>query len=457
VYYFLNNRSVSRLPLPPGPKALPLLGNALDLPSTREYLKYAEWGKQYGDVTHVAALGKHIIVLNSIKACNELLDQRSAIYSDRPSLPMIEEPRWAFTAMRYSKRWKRHRRLFTQYLNPATITGEFAERQVSSTHMLLRLLHSDPKNMKQHMIYAAANLLLGIAYGYTVQSGSDPLVELSAEVGANMTEGFQPKYLVNIFPILKHVPIWFPGAGFKRFAQLKTAPLVRRCLNEPFDEAVQKIAAGKASTSLIRQALVERTEGHDNSTLEEDIKQVAATMYAAGSDTIVAILHALILQIILHPEIQARGQKELDSVLGSPDSPGFRLPTWEDRSRTPYIEALVKEILRWNPAIGTGGPHAVMQEDEYRGWRIPKGSIVFPNAYGILRSEEYYKEPGVFRPERFLGDNPEPDPAISGVFGFGRRVCPGRLMAENMLWLETACLLSAFTFKHEKDQNGQDV
>ncbi|KIJ57253.1 hypothetical protein M422DRAFT_149956 [Sphaerobolus stellatus SS14] len=458
-YYLLKDRH--KLPLPPGPKSLPLIGNAFDLPSSHEYLKYADWGNKYGDVVHVTALGKHIIILNSIKACVDLLEQRSAIYSDRPSLPMIHEPTlmdagWSFPAMRYSKRWKRHRRLFTHHLNPTAITQVFSERQMSAARMLLRLLVSNPNTLKKNLMYFSANLLLGIAYGYTVQSGHDPIVELAEETMAKLTEGFQPKYLVNVFPIMKYIPTWFPGAGWKRFAQYECRPLSHRLVNEPFNEALEKIAIGKASVSFIQQALTDRDEGHDPNA-EEDIKQVATAMYGAGSDTTVAVIYALILQLILHPDIQQRAQLELDSIVGSPDSPEFRLPTWEDRPRTPYLEALIKEILRWNPPAGSGFPHSAMKDDIYRGWRIPKGSLIFPNAWGLLRSEEYYKEPNIFRPERFLGENPEPDPSISGTFGFGRRVCPGRLLAENTLWLESACLLSAFNFSHAKDQIGRNI
>ena len=141
----------------------------------------------------------------------------------------------------------------------------------------------------------------------------------------------------------------------------------------------------------------------------------------AGSDTTAVVLHALLLQLVIHPEIQRRAQAEIDSIVGSSDSPLFRLPNSEDRVHTPYINALLKEILRWNPGTGTGVPHAVTQEDEYRGWRIPKGSIVVANAWGLLREGNAYKDPHIFRPERFLGENPEPDPSISGAFGFGRR------------------------------------
>jgi len=89
---FFRRAKKSDLPLPPGPKGLPLLKNLLDLPSTREYETYTEWGKIYGDVIFVQALNKKILILNSVKAAVDLLDKKSAIYSDRPYVPMIHDP-----------------------------------------------------------------------------------------------------------------------------------------------------------------------------------------------------------------------------------------------------------------------------------------------------------------------------------------------------------------------------
>lgn len=82
-------RSASHYPLPPGPQPLPLLGNALDMPKDYWWLKFAEWSKQYGDVVHLNVLGQHIVILDSVEATKELLDRRSAIYSDRPHMPMV--------------------------------------------------------------------------------------------------------------------------------------------------------------------------------------------------------------------------------------------------------------------------------------------------------------------------------------------------------------------------------
>lgn len=128
--------------------------------------------------------------------------------------------------------------------------------------------------------------------------------------------------------------------------------------------------------------------------------------------------------MILNPYIQRRAQAELDTVIGPPDSPSFRLPTFKDRSQLPYIEALIKESLRWHPSAPSGAPHVSMEEDEYRGWRIPKGSIIVANAWGMLRDEKVYTDPYTFSPERFLATkerSAEPDPSVCGVFGFGKR------------------------------------
>ncbi|KAJ7252464.1 hypothetical protein C8J57DRAFT_1237831 [Mycena rebaudengoi] len=78
------NRRPSHLPLPPGPKKLPLFGNLFGLPSKFEWETYAKWSKELGsDIIHLSVAGKSIIILASVDVVFDLLDQRSAVYSDR--------------------------------------------------------------------------------------------------------------------------------------------------------------------------------------------------------------------------------------------------------------------------------------------------------------------------------------------------------------------------------------
>ena len=78
----------------------------------------------------------------------------------------------------------------------------------------------------------------------------------------------------------------------------------------------------------------------------------------------------------LYPEIQRRAQEEIDTVIGND-----RLPSLSDRGSLPYTEAIVLELLRWQPVIPLGVPHRCSQDDEYNGYLIPKDSIIMPNQW----------------------------------------------------------------------------
>lgn len=76
--------------------------------------------------------------------------------------------------------------------------------------------------------------------------------------------------------------------------------------------------------------------------------------------------------MILHPEVQKKAHEELDRVIGN-----GRLPTYEDRDSLPYIEAVVREVLRWRPIVPLGLPHATSFDDIYNGHFIPRGANSF--------------------------------------------------------------------------------
>lgn len=82
------------------------------------------------------------------------------------------------------------------------------------------------------------------------------------------------------------------------------------------------------------------------------------------------------LAMSVFPEVQKKAEEELDRVIGS-----HRLPVSEDRDNLPYIMAVMKETHRWHSVAPLGVPHSSTSEDTYRGYRIPKGSIMFYNIW----------------------------------------------------------------------------
>lgn len=90
-------------------------------------------------------------------------------------------------------------------------------------------------------------------------------------------------------------------------------------------------------------------------------------------------LESFLLAMVHFPKVQKTAQAELVAVLGD-----NRLPDFADRESLPYLDALVKELYRWNPVVPTAVPHKLMEDDVYNGYFIPKGTIVFGNAWCVV-------------------------------------------------------------------------
>jgi cytochrome P450 len=165
-------------------------------------------------------------------------------------------------------------------------------------------------------------------------------------------------------------------------------------------------------------------------------------------------MSSLFVALILYPEVQKRAQAQIDSVVSRD-----RLPTFEDRSRLPYIEAICKELLRWQVGLPLGFPHASTQDCVYRGFFIPKGSITIANSWAILHNPDLYPDPETFKPERFLNEDGtfRDDPTISLAFGAGKRICPGRHLVNTILFIVTARVLSVFNITKARDENGHEI
>ncbi|KAJ7771576.1 cytochrome P450 [Mycena metata] len=441
--YFLQvNRS--KLPLPPGPKKLPLVGNLFDMPKSFEWITYMEWARKFNsDILHLNVVGTSIIVLSTAEAANELLEKRASIYSDRPRFRMVNDLMgWDFALafMKYGDHWRAHRRLFHEVFN-AVAAQSFRPKEREVTNELLYDFLQDPEHdVLDHLRHMAAKFVMSVAYGLEIQRSNDPYVELADKAVEGLVTAVVPgRFLVDSMPFLKYVPAWVPGAGFQRKAE-EWRRLARGMLEKPYAEAKAKIASGNPqhSFTLDGQRMVENSdENIDKAYLAQVVQATAGTMYTAGTGTTVK-----------------KAQAEIDAVVGQD-----RFPDFDDEASLPYVTACMKESLRWKNVTPISIPHFVAVEDEYRGYRIPAGSVVIPNTWAILHDEVMYPDPYSFKPERWLVDG-KLNPAIMDpemIFGFGRRICPGRHMAKAHVWLSIARILATFDITKPVDKDGKVI
>ncbi|KAK7022937.1 hypothetical protein VNI00_016827 [Paramarasmius palmivorus] len=331
--------------------------------------------------------------------------------------------------MPYGKEWNAHRKLFAHEFSPKQ-TDRYQPHTLRAVRTFLVDLLHQPHNAHRLLRHMAGSTILSITYGLSIKSADvgDPVIDMAQRALQSFDEAGVPgAFWVDYLPILKYVPSWFPGASFKRKAR-EWAKDVNQLVNMPFYAVKSNLAKGIVRPCFVSHCLsnLNTTDPDDLAYNEKIVREAAGSMYEAGTDTTVVASHTFILMMICYPEIQRKGQEELDRVVG-PD----RLPTYDDGGNLPYVCAIINEVMRYQPVnpLATDGlaaiAHLVTEEDEYKGYRIPKGSVVFGNAWEILRDEETYgPRTDTFDPSRFLTPEGKRNPAVpepTCSFGFGRR------------------------------------
>ncbi|KAH7377826.1 cytochrome P450 [Pyrenochaeta sp. MPI-SDFR-AT-0127] len=444
------------LPLPPGPRGIPILGNLNDLPKPG-ILECHHWLKHkdlYGPISSVTVMGQTFVIVNDASIALELLRDRATVYSGRPTMIFSGEMiGWKDTLALngYTETFKLQRKNIAKVASSNVSLAVFDRvQEEESAHFLLNVLDS-PGDLFDHIRMEAGAVILRITYGYTPEShGRDPLVDMARDTMVDFADATVPgKYVVDVLSFLRYLPDWFPGTDFKAKARRMKVQL-NKTVEQPFQFVKQQMREKKQKPSFLSQAI--ENIGSD-AKMEKVHKMSALSLYLGGADTTVSSLMTFFLAMTVFPEVQRKAQEELDRVIG-----GDRLPVSSDKGSLPYIEAVLKETHRWHPVAPMALPHASDKEDVIRGYRIPKGAVLLPNTWWFTHDPSIYPDPMVFRPERFITTathTAEPDPRTY-TFGFGRRVCPGRYVADNALFITIAQSLAVF--KIEKlVENGKIV
>ncbi|KAF9445149.1 cytochrome P450 [Macrolepiota fuliginosa MF-IS2] len=472
-------KSWNKIPLPPGPPRLPLIGNLHNKPPRFEWEAYADWGRQYNsEIIYLNMAGTSLVVLNTRRTASDLLEKRGSIYSSRMHSPMVHDLMgftWLFAVMPNNDGWRTRRRLLQRYFkfpveDTHTISNVKLEWQkpheTKYINQLLKKLVDTPELFMEHLIHMVGSVSLSTTFGLPILPDNDPYIKLSSTGAEGLKQATVPgAFFVDAFPFMKHFPSW---VGFQRKARMWHEDM-RAMLDIPFGDSKkqwqnrgkQNGKTGGGLISFVSEAL-DDIYSSDNPDLqqEEYIKQLCGTIFMGTVGTTSGVLHVFMLAMVHHPDIQKRAQVELDSVLRGPDGK-LRLPTHDDEPLLPYCTAIVKETLRWLPIAPIAIPHLSTEEDVYEGYRIPKGSVIIPNIWAMLHDPEKYPNPFAFIPERYLRKDGSLDEDLARDveigFGFGRRICPGRHLGSSIVWLAALCILTTSDILKARDENGNII
>lgn len=302
-------------------------------------------------------------------------------------------------------------------------------------------------------------VVLRIGFGLGITQKDDPFVKMALDAEEATGKGGVPgASIVDFLPVLKHLPTWLFKLNVLEHAKTSKA-YIQKLHDAPWDATEPGIRSGKATLPSFMRTHLERyidneSRGRPNEATIADIKGAAGAISIAGGNTTWSTLMVCILNLLCHPEIQQKARAQIDSVVGMD-----RLPTFDDRDKLPYIEHIIQETTRWAPLSPLGVPHATIEDDVYRGMFIPKGSVVFANAYAMTHDERRYSDPDTFDPDRYVakefGGKGEPFP--EGPFGFGRRICPGQWLATAGVYIMITTLLATVEMCCAVGPDGEDI
>jgi len=168
----------------------------------------------------------------------------------------------------------------------------------------------------------------------------------------------------------------------------------------------------------------------------EGLYRVCSDLLISGTETSASTMTWLILYLINNKDIQKKARKELQDALN-----GKNYLSMEDKLKTPYFNACIKEVLRIAPVGALSLPREATSDLEAGGYIIPKGTQLLMNVYGLANNTETWTDPHIFNPNRWLNEDLEISNYQYIPFGIGARACIGSSLAKDEIFLGVGNLL----------------
>eukprot|EP01018_Ginkgo_biloba_P003344 Gb_07315 [translate_table: standard] len=444
---------LKRRPTIPGPSGWPVIGSLMVM-GTLAHRHLARLADSHGARRLMAfSLGNTRAVISSHPdVAKEILN--SPAFADRP----IKESAYQLMFDRaigfapYSEYWRNLRRIATTNLFAPRRRAAFQKYRQNAVASVLQNVQGSMSErgsveVRRFLQSASLNNVMRSVFGRSYDFGSGD--EEAEELAGMVREGYE---LLGAFNWGDHLPLL-------RFLDLQR--IRKRCsaLVPRVNAFVQKIIDDHRAAPVGHDAEADfvdvllSLQGNDKLS-DSDMVAVLWEMIFRGTDTVAILMEWILARLVLHQNVQAKIHEELDLVVGS-----FRKVTEADIPKLAYLQGVVKEVLRIHPP----GPllswarraiHDVNVGDHF----IPAGTTAMVNMWAITHDDRVWANALSFEPERFVPAAGGEEINIMGrdlrlaPFGSGRRVCPGKELGLDTVYLWLARMLHHYQWLSSPDQ-----
>uniref|UniRef100_A0A671WVS3 Cytochrome P450, family 2, subfamily Y, polypeptide 3 n=1 Tax=Sparus aurata TaxID=8175 RepID=A0A671WVS3_SPAAU len=448
-------KSRRQMCLPPGPSGLPVIGNLLQLDKRAPFKTLLKLSESYGPVMTLNLGRQRIVVLVGYDAVKEALVEQADDFTGRGPLPFIMRATRGYgLGISNGERWRQLRRFTLTTLRDFGMgrKGMEAWIQEESKHLAARInsTKAKPFDPSYFLSGTVSNVICCLVFGQRFSYDDDHFLHLLEIISETLKFGSSPwGQLYNIFPRLME---WLPGRHHKAFGRIEE---LREFTMKKIQEH-QDTLDPSSPRDYIDCFLTRLSQEKDLPTSEFHLDNLVSTvmnLFLAGTETASSTIRFGLNVLIRYPKIQETMQQEIETVIGQE-----RSPCMEDRKSLPFTDAVVHEVQRLMDIAPMNVPRYSLKDISFRGYTIPKNTVIIPLLHSVLKEEKLWATPWSFNPQHFLDQNGnfKKNPAFL-PFSAGKRACVGESLARMEIFLFMVSLLQRFTFSCPEGPDSVDL